>query len=187
MSVRHSVEIDFSGSALAYQIHRDEACADTHTHTHTHTHASSSNQWGLNHLSRRLVVMTPKQVDLHLNRAQLWLFLFWCRSCSARVGGSSLSSSTGGRWCSWGSLINSSRAFISSLMDLVRAHQGFDYLPLAMQRDWLHMCVLVFVRKPCEPLVCACVYECGGACVSVARRVILHVWACVHAPPEIPL
>lgn len=33
MSVRHSVEIDFSGSVLAYQIHRDEARADTHTHT----------------------------------------------------------------------------------------------------------------------------------------------------------
>lgn len=118
--------------------------------------------------------MTPKQVDLHLNRAQLWLFLFWCGICSARVGGSSLSSSTGGRWCSWGSLINSSRAFISSLMDLVRAHQGFDYLPLAMQRDWLHVCVLVFVRKLCERF-CACVCVIAEALVCPLHA----VWYCM--------
>ena len=46
-----------------------------------------------------------------------------------RVRDSSLSRSTRGRWCSWGSLINSSRAFITSLMGLVSAYQSFDYLP----------------------------------------------------------
>lgn len=98
-------------------------------HTRTHQHASSSIQSSLNHLSHSLVVMTPKQATVHLNHTQLWLFLFWFGVCSVRVGDGCLSSSTGGRWCSCGSLINSSRAFISSLMDLVSAYQGFDYLP----------------------------------------------------------
>lgn len=130
----------FSGSGLfsrpaAFQIHwhqmRAVVATNTRTHTHTgmHTHASSSNQWSLNRLSHSLVVMTPKQVDFQLNHTQLWLFLFWFGICSVRVRDGSLSSSTRGRWCSWGSLINSSRAFISSLMDLVSAYQGFDYLP----------------------------------------------------------
>lgn len=112
-------------STLTSSVHRR---GNKHT-LHTHTHASSSNQWSLNRLSRSLVVMTPKQVDFQLNHTQLWLFLFWFGICSARVRDGSLSSSTGGRWCSWGSLINSSSAFISSLMDLVSAYQGFDYLP----------------------------------------------------------
>lgn len=53
---------------------------------------------------------------------------------------------TGG-WCSWGSLINSSAAFISLLMDLVSAYQGFDYLPQAMWRqiDCMGVCVCVRV------------------------------------------
>lgn len=112
----------------AYQIHWHQVCTDVATNTH-YTHASSSNQWSLNRLSRSLVVITPKQVDFQLNHTQLWLFLFWFGICSARVRDGSLSSSTGGRWSSWGSLINSSSAFISSLMDLVSAYQGFDYLP----------------------------------------------------------
>lgn len=67
------------------------------------------------------------------------MFLFWFGICSVRVRHGSLSARSGGRWCTWGSLINSSRPFISSLMDLVRAYQGLDYLPLAMGRGWLHM------------------------------------------------
>lgn len=53
---------------------------------------------------------------------------------------------TGG-WCSWGSLINSSASFISSLMDLVSAYQGFDYLPQAMWReiDSVDVCVCLCV------------------------------------------
>lgn len=127
------------------------------------------------------VVVTQKQQDFHLDHSHLWLFLFWFGICSARVRDSSLSSSTGGRWCSWGSLINSSRAFISSLMDLVRAYQGFDYLPLAMQGGWL--CVRV----------CVCLLEAAGSCADALKVfpvlactlcVCVHgCVGCVHAHP----
>lgn len=140
VSVRHSAEMVFS----AYQKHHKTVCEWDNTHMpHRPINGAS-------------VVFPVIQFSwhttsgFHLNHTQPWLLLFWFGVCSVRVGDSSLSSSTGGRWCSWGSLINSSRAFISSLMDLVSAYQGFDYLLLAMGRVWLHMCVCVgyvFVRN----------------------------------------
>lgn len=107
----------------------------------------------------------------------LWLFLFWFGMCSVRVRDSSLSSSTGGRWCSWGSLINSSRAFISSLMDLVSAYQGFDYLLLAMERGRLHMCVWGMRLWEIDSVLASLSFAC--ACMDVGL--------CMQAPPEMCL
>lgn len=107
----------------------------------------------------------------------LWLFLFWFGMCSVRVRDSSLRSSTGGRWCSWGSLINSARAFISSLMDLVSAYQVFDYLLLAMERGRLHMCVWGMRLWEIDSVLASLSFAC--ACMDVGL--------CMQAPPEMCL
>lgn len=126
VSARRSADIVFSSGEL--HVKYTISCSERQQ-----IHTLSYNLWSFSHLWWRFF--------FNANHTQLWLFLFWFGVCSLRVRNGSLSSSTGGRWCSWGSLIKSSKAFISSLMDLVRAYQGLDYLPLAMGRGWLHVCV----------------------------------------------
>lgn len=74
--------------------------------------------------------------------AQLWRIDLWI---ALQESESKLTSSTKGRWWSWGSLINSPRDFISCLMDLVSAYQCIDYLLQAV--CWGYILVFVCVWK----------------------------------------